>query len=117
METLDTITIAGVALSNPELEDQPRDGIMSPQQCRAARAWLNWKKVDLAKMHKIDVSVVSAFERGAVFAQGYSRDFKSSFARFGVIPTFAEDGSPQGIMYRLPDWTRRHPLGPAVTGN
>ena len=37
---------------------------MSPQQSRAARAWLGWSQVQLAKRAGVSLSTVQDFERG-----------------------------------------------------
>jgi transcriptional regulator with XRE-family HTH domain len=37
---------------------------MSPEQCRAARAWLNWTQQDLARRAKVSLSTVQGFEKG-----------------------------------------------------
>lgn len=37
--------------------------MISPQQCRAARAWLNWSQEDLAKAARVALSTVRDFER------------------------------------------------------
>jgi transcriptional regulator with XRE-family HTH domain len=37
---------------------------MSPQQSRAARAWLGWSQVELAKRSGVSLSTVQDFERG-----------------------------------------------------
>jgi transcriptional regulator with XRE-family HTH domain len=37
---------------------------MSPQQSRAARAWLGWSQVELAKRAGVSLSTVQDFERG-----------------------------------------------------
>jgi DNA-binding transcriptional regulator YiaG len=37
---------------------------MSPEQCRAARAWLNWPQDALAKAASVGVSTVRDFEAG-----------------------------------------------------
>ena len=37
---------------------------MSPEQCRAARAWLNWPQDALAKSANVGVSTVRDFEAG-----------------------------------------------------
>ena len=39
-------------------------GTMSPQQSRAARAWLGWSQVELAKRAGVSLSTVQDFERG-----------------------------------------------------
>ena len=38
--------------------------MMSPQQCRAARAWLGWSQHDLARRARVGLSTVKDFERG-----------------------------------------------------
>jgi len=38
---------------------------MSPEQCRAARAWLGWSQQDLAKRAKVGLSTVKDFENGS----------------------------------------------------
>jgi len=37
---------------------------MTPEQCRAARAWLSWSQSDLAKAAKVGLSTVKDFESG-----------------------------------------------------
>jgi DNA-binding transcriptional regulator YiaG len=37
---------------------------MSPAQCRAARAWLDWSQQDLAKKASVGLSTVKDFENG-----------------------------------------------------
>ncbi len=38
--------------------------MLSPEQCRAARAWLGWSQDDLAKRARIGVSTLKDFETG-----------------------------------------------------
>lgn len=37
---------------------------MSPEQCRAARAWLNWSQQDLSARANIGLSTIRQFENG-----------------------------------------------------
>ncbi len=37
---------------------------MSPEQCRAARAWLNWTQQELAGRAGVGLSTVRDFEKG-----------------------------------------------------
>jgi len=37
---------------------------MTPEQCRAARGWLGWSQVELAKQANVSLRAVAAFERG-----------------------------------------------------
>jgi transcriptional regulator with XRE-family HTH domain len=36
---------------------------MSPEQCRAARGWLDWSQQDLARRAKVSLSTVADFEK------------------------------------------------------
>lgn len=38
--------------------------MISPEQCRAARAWLGWAQPELAKRAKVGLSTVRDFETG-----------------------------------------------------
>ena len=38
--------------------------MISPEQCRAARAWLSWPQPELAKRAKVGLSTVRDFETG-----------------------------------------------------
>ena len=37
---------------------------MTPQHCRAARAWLDWSQGDLSKRANIGLSTIRSFENG-----------------------------------------------------
>jgi transcriptional regulator with XRE-family HTH domain len=37
---------------------------MSPEQCRAARAWLNWSQSELATKAQVSISTLRDFEAG-----------------------------------------------------
>ena len=38
--------------------------LISPAQCRAARAWLNWKQAELAQRSHVGLSALKDFEGG-----------------------------------------------------
>jgi DNA-binding transcriptional regulator YiaG len=38
--------------------------MLSPEQSRAARAWLDWSQDDLAKLANVSLSTVRDFEKG-----------------------------------------------------
>lgn len=38
--------------------------MLTPEQCRAARGWLDWKQSDLAERAKVGLSTVRDFEKG-----------------------------------------------------
>ena len=37
---------------------------MTPEQSRAARAWLGWSQLDMAKRANVSLRTIQAFERG-----------------------------------------------------
>ncbi|WP_238192797.1 helix-turn-helix domain-containing protein [Methylobacterium frigidaeris] len=37
---------------------------MTPEQCRAARGWLDWSQPDLAKRSNVGLSTIRQFENG-----------------------------------------------------
>jgi DNA-binding XRE family transcriptional regulator len=39
-------------------------GAMTPEQCRAARGWLWWSQLELAKQANVSLRTIAAFERG-----------------------------------------------------
>jgi transcriptional regulator with XRE-family HTH domain len=41
-----------------------RAGSMTPEQCRAARGWLRWSQLELAKQANVSLRAIAAFERG-----------------------------------------------------
>ena len=38
--------------------------MLTPEQCRAARGWLDWSQSDLAKLAHVSLSTVRDFEKG-----------------------------------------------------
>lgn len=38
--------------------------MLTPEQCRAARGWLDWSQDDLAKRSNVSLSTVRDFEKG-----------------------------------------------------
>jgi transcriptional regulator with XRE-family HTH domain len=37
---------------------------MIPEQCRAARGWLGWSQLELARQANVSLRAIAAFERG-----------------------------------------------------
>ena len=72
---------------------------MSPEQSRAARAWLGWSQVELAERAGIATNTVQAFERGhrtltrnniaalrrAIEAEGIELLFDEADAAAGIV--------------------------------
>ncbi|QPF87924.1 helix-turn-helix transcriptional regulator [Bradyrhizobium genosp. L] len=69
---------------------------MTPEQCRAARAWLNWPQDALAKAASVGVSTVRDFEAGRREpTRNNLTAMKAALEKGGV--SFSSDGSSSGI--------------------
>lgn len=76
---------------------------MSPEQCRAARAWLKWSQADLADRASIGLSTVKDFESDK--REPISNNLAAiqrAFEGAGVYPVFDEKGTAAGIDMRKP---------------
>jgi predicted transcriptional regulator len=71
---------------------------MSPEQCRAARAWLNWSQTALADKASVGLSTVKSFEGGArnPIANNLSA-MQRALEAAGVEMVFGEGGKATGI--------------------
>lgn len=71
---------------------------MSPEQCRAARAWLGWSQQDLAKRASVGISTVKDYENGSrkPIANNLNA-LQKALETGGVRLTFARDGTPLGV--------------------
>jgi DNA-binding XRE family transcriptional regulator len=67
-----------------------RKVMISPEQCRAARALLNWSQTDLAKAVKISKVSISAFEKGGDMRESNRKVVRDALEGAGVI--FQADG-------------------------
>ena len=45
--------------------EQRRAVYLSPEQCRAARAWLGWTQAELAQRSSVGLSALKDFEKGS----------------------------------------------------
>ncbi|MBR0838154.1 helix-turn-helix transcriptional regulator [Bradyrhizobium manausense] len=69
---------------------------MSPEQCRAARAWLNWPQDALAKAASVGVSTVRDFEAGRREpTRNNLTAMKAALEKGGV--SFSDDEKSSGI--------------------
>jgi transcriptional regulator with XRE-family HTH domain len=65
---------------------------MSPEQCRAARAWLDWTQHELARRAGVGLSTVKDFEKGNRKPIRNNLDaLHRVFIAAGIIPTFKGD--------------------------
>ena len=65
--------------------------LMSPEQCRAARGWLDWSQDQLAKASHVSLSTVRDFEKGRrVPISNNLAAMREAMERAGM--TFTPDG-------------------------
>jgi transcriptional regulator with XRE-family HTH domain len=72
--------------------------MMTSEQCRAARAWLNWTQQELARRASVGLSTVKEFEKGerktiAATAEAMRRAIEDA----GIRLVFDETGKATGI--------------------
>ena len=73
---------------------------MMPEQCRAARAWLNWKQDDLASAASVGLSTIRDFEAGKRSPIAATLGaMKAALEREGIA---FEGGKTVGISYVKP---------------
>jgi len=74
-------------------------GSMSPQQSRAARAWLGWSQLELAKRAGVSLSTVQDFERGqrTPIANNIAA-MRRAIEAAGIRLVFDKNGAAAGIL-------------------
>ncbi|HWK44097.1 MAG TPA: helix-turn-helix transcriptional regulator [Stellaceae bacterium] len=72
--------------------------MLTPEQCRAARGWLDWSQDDLAKRASVSLSTVRDFEKGrrVPIANNLSA-IERVIAEAGIKCDADEAGKPVGI--------------------
>ena len=77
--------------------------MISPEQSRAARGWLDWSQDNLAKQANVSLSTVRDFEKGRRTPIGNNLSaLAAAFKHAGVTPTFDAAGRPHGVVARQP---------------
>jgi ribosome-binding protein aMBF1 (putative translation factor) len=87
-----------------ERKYRPSLGDISPEQCRAARAWLGWTQLHLAKKSRIGLSTIKAYEGGAITTRSTTTTLLAhTFQREGVLFLFdQETDAPFGLFVGRP---------------
>lgn len=72
--------------------------MLTPEQSRAARGWLNWTQDDLAKRANVSLSTIRDFEKGRRIPIGNNLDaIRRALEAGGVVPVFQNGNTPVGI--------------------
>lgn len=75
--------------------------MLTPEQSRAARGWLDWSQEDLAKRANVSMSTVRDFEKNRrTPINNNLMALAAALKHAGVTPTFDEHGKPHGIVSR-----------------
>lgn len=72
--------------------------MLSPEQSRAARGWLDWSQEELASRANVSMSTVRDFEKGRRTPISNNLNaIENAFAAAGVILQSDDTGRPNGI--------------------
>lgn len=72
--------------------------IITPEQCRAGRAWLDWKQSELAQAAAVSQSTVRDFEKGRrTPTVANAKAIVAALDQAGIILTWDERGDPRGV--------------------
>jgi ribosome-binding protein aMBF1 (putative translation factor) len=94
--------IATWIASTQKVDHSPKDRyvsfMMSPEQCRAARAWLGWSQQELAQRSRVGLSTVKDFERGDRKPMVNNLEaMRRAIEDGGMVLVVGSDGEPIGI--------------------
>jgi DNA-binding XRE family transcriptional regulator len=80
---------------------------MTPEQCRAARGWLDWSQDDLASTARVSPSTVRDFEKGRhVPIPNNLVAIRVALEAQGI--DFVDSGGTFGITYAKPEKDKAH---------
>jgi ribosome-binding protein aMBF1 (putative translation factor) len=73
-------------------------GMITPRQSKAARSLLGWTQKDLAEEAKINLAVVTRFERNEVDTRGKALiAIEKAIRRGGIDLIYADDRKGEGV--------------------
>lgn len=75
-----------------------RTRLMSPAQCRAGRALLNWTQMQLAEQASVVRMTVTMFEAGGTVRISTRRRLQAALERAGVVLVWMDDGGGDGAV-------------------
>jgi DNA-binding transcriptional regulator YiaG len=82
-------------------------GSMTPEQCRAARGWLDWSQAHLATAANVSFSTVRDFEKGRhVPIANNLAAIRAALEAQGIV--FVDSGGTCGITYAKPEKGEAH---------
>ncbi len=75
--------------------------VIAPEQCRAARAWLDWTQDELASRAGVSLSTVRDFEKGRrIPTLASAAAITDALARAGMELVFDRTERPKGVERR-----------------
>ena len=74
--------------------------MLSPEQSRAARAWLDWSQDDLAKRANVSLSTIRDFEKGRRVPIANNLEAIGRVLQCEGIELLHDAGSPVGIKFK-----------------
>ena len=81
--------------------------VLSPEQSRAARAWLGWSQLELAKRANVSLRTVQAFEKGGREPMTNNLvTLRRVLEDAGIELVFDRTGMPAGILRRDAEFGR-----------
>jgi hypothetical protein len=84
--------------------DSSRPHIMTPEQSRSARGWLNWSQAKLAAQANVSVRTVQSFEGGRKLPHPNSiAPMRRALEMAGILFLFGETGEAAGIIHQGED--------------